>query len=141
MVKLIDKPKVAIANGGTARLVGARQVLAGHFHAARGGPVQSAKQVQQRALAHARRPQNGHLLAGPNFKINAFENLEAGAGLGEGSFQPPGPDDNIIHDAAPPPAGFGPPARRDKWSTAATAPAPGHQSAPHRRRAAPTANR
>ena len=53
------------------------------LHAAGGGRVQPAQQVQQRALARARGADDGQRLAGMHLEVDAAQHLDVEAAFGE----------------------------------------------------------
>ena len=55
-----------------------------HFHGAFGGVVKARNQIHKAGLAAARRTDDRERFAGPDFKINAAQHLDGGAGVGAG---------------------------------------------------------
>ena len=78
MVELEDKADVAVSKGDPLRVAKAHQVRAADRHHAAIGPIEPAKNVEQRALADARRADNCHHLPRVNGKVEIAEHGEHG---------------------------------------------------------------
>ena len=84
MMKLVYKTERVIAHLTALRLVHALHFLPEYLHAAAAGMIQSAEQMQQRALAGARRADDGDALTALHIKIDAFEHRHILFADGEG---------------------------------------------------------
>ena len=115
MMELIDEAERAVAQLAARGIGELGHLLPGHIDLPRGGGIQAAQQMQQRALSRARRADNGHGLARLHRQVQPVEyrrlHLSFGVGLGQllgahdfargasaAAFQCPG----LIHSAMPP---------------------------------------
>ena len=99
VVELIDKTQVLVAQITLLRRRQLRQVLAMQVHAARGGRVQRAQQVQERALARARGADDGQRLARAHFQVHALQHGHVQAPLGEALGEAPGLQHDLVFEA------------------------------------------
>jgi hypothetical protein len=77
MVKLKDEAHVSIAELDQIRIGERTQIGVGYEDAARVGTIETAEQVQQRTLSHARRADNGHHLAMSHGQIQIAQYVNA----------------------------------------------------------------
>ena len=81
VVELVDETQLVIAQLPPGRFRKRIQALAGHGHPAGIGLIQPAQQVQQRALARARGPNDGHHLAGRHGEVDVLQDGELACAL------------------------------------------------------------
>jgi hypothetical protein len=85
MVRLKYEADFAPAHHGQAILFEARNVLAVKNDSAGGGGIEPGEQAEERAFAAARRAHNCHELAGGDFEIDAFKDVDAVRPVNNGS--------------------------------------------------------
>jgi hypothetical protein len=88
---------VAGAGGGAGVLVEREQVVAGQLHRAGRGNVQAGEQSQQRALARARRADDGRGLALAQGEGDVMENRQGSGGVAHLPGEPIDDDDGFRH--------------------------------------------
>ena len=91
---LEDEADVAPAHAGELALGASVQAAADHLDRARLGPVEGAEQVQQRRLARARAPDDGHQLARAHLDGGAVEHAPGGAAAAVRLHEAPRRDDD-----------------------------------------------
>ena len=92
VVELVDEAEVAVAPLALLGRAHRREVAPAQHHAALGRRLEAAEQVQQRALARARRADDRERLAGPHAEVDALQHLHVeprrAAALDEALVQP-----------------------------------------------------
>ncbi len=96
-MELVDEAQRAVAQRAALGLVEAGEVAARHLDAAGGGLVEPAEQVQQRALAAARRADDGHLLAAADLEVDRRQDGHVQLALNEGLGEPAGAQHRLHH--------------------------------------------
>ena len=77
VMELEDEPDVPVAKLHERGVVHLRQRLSRHHDRARAGTIEAAQQVQQRALADARRADDGHHLPRLHVEIEIAQHVNA----------------------------------------------------------------
>ena len=107
MVELVDEAEVTVAPAPLFGRIQRGEVAAHQFDLARGGRIQPAQQVQQRALARARGADDGQRLAGTHLQVDATQHLHVecvlAAAFAEALVQAFALQDDLIHSARLPP--------------------------------------
>ena len=99
MVELVDEAEMAVAPLALLGRVEGREVAAAEIDAARGRRLEAAEQMQQRALARARRADDGERLAAPDLEVDALQHVDVdarrAAAFGEALVQAGGDDHRL----------------------------------------------
>ena len=103
MVKLIHETEVAVAQDPALRVVDRRQIVPHQLDAATARGIESAQQVQQRALARTRRTDDRHPFGDLDFEIDPQQNRDVGVALAENLAQALAGQYRLTHSARPPP--------------------------------------
>ena len=101
MVKLVHKTEVAIAQNSLRCRCDFRQVLPHQLHAATGGCVQCAQQMQQGALARTGGSHDGQSFAAAHAQIDALQHGHIKAAFGEAFGQTGCRQYHVTHNAMP----------------------------------------
>ena len=80
-MELVDETQLVVAQLPPGRFRQGIQALSCHGHPAGVGLIQPAQQVQQRALARARGPDDGHHLAGRHGEVDLLQDGELACAL------------------------------------------------------------
>ncbi|MNM27476.1 hypothetical protein D3C81_379690 [compost metagenome] len=128
VVELVDETQRLVAQQAARGVRQRGHALTGDIDLARGGRIQPAQQVQQRALAGTGGADDRNRLACGHRQVQAIEHRGLHAPLSVGLAQRFGTDhfiaaiEDLIHSAGPPPAGCVLPARRDtEWPGSSSA--------------------
>ena len=101
MVELVDEPKRTVARGAALGFVLAAYVLAQDADLAPGRLIQAAEQVQQRALARTRGPDDRNALPDRDVEIDAQQHRHFDLALKIALVQAAAGNDRFTHSAAP----------------------------------------
>ena len=82
MVELEDEPDLPVADRGQFLFCQSGKVAPVEADGSRGGPVESAHDVEQRALARAARADNRNRFSGINAEADIAEHIDSGAAIG-----------------------------------------------------------
>ena len=103
VVELVDETQVPVAQIALHAGAQLRQVLAHQLHAAAGGRIERAQQVQQGALAGTRGADDGQRLAGVHLQVDALQHRHVEPAFGETLGQALRLQHDITHNAGPRP--------------------------------------
>jgi 3-hydroxyisobutyrate dehydrogenase-like beta-hydroxyacid dehydrogenase len=101
VVELVDEAQVPVAPGALLGRAQRGEVAAHQLHAAGAGRVQPAQQVQQRALARARRAHDGQRFARRHLQATPCSTATSSAAFGEALVQAFAAQHGLTHNAAP----------------------------------------
>src|SRR3569833_2545541 len=102
-MELVDESQRGIAQLAARRLGNGERILPQQRHAATRRYIKAAQQMQQRALARTRGPDDGNRLSGIHFEVDITQYLYVDLALPEGLAQPATAQHDLTHSATPPP--------------------------------------
>src|SRR5262245_44068499 len=113
-MELENVSHIVIAQRGPFKHRKGCHVPAGELDSPRIGPIQSAQQMQERALPRARLPHHRHHHPSHDFQGQATQYLQAMTSRRIALKELPDLDGRLTHSAAPPPGPSVPPGGKDK---------------------------